>query len=178
MKWFEALTLWNSKKGSSKWCIPRRGTPEYHAIMKIMKEAKEKDYEKFDELDEAMASKKKTSPKKVPLAKGKDKEDIVSYYEHNYVTPILDAVEDFEHFEASPKELKENVYKALGALAYADETVGEKFNPIRKLIDRIWDKYPDETQKLADKYKAWRKRHGVKPAGYKGFGREADSDSE
>ena len=31
--WMIALKQWNSKK--SKWCVPRKGTPEHAEIMKI-----------------------------------------------------------------------------------------------------------------------------------------------
>ena len=37
MKWIEALKKWN--EGKPHFCIPRKGTEDYHAVMKIMKPA-------------------------------------------------------------------------------------------------------------------------------------------
>ena len=35
-KWIEALKKWNEK--NDKWCVPRKGTPEYQEVRKIMDE--------------------------------------------------------------------------------------------------------------------------------------------
>lgn len=35
MRWVEALRIWNAKSGGT-WCIPRKGSPEYDAVKKIM----------------------------------------------------------------------------------------------------------------------------------------------
>ncbi len=34
MKWIEALKEWNTGKGT--WCIPRKGTPEYDEVRRLM----------------------------------------------------------------------------------------------------------------------------------------------
>jgi hypothetical protein len=165
MKWIEALKLWNSQQGAAKWCIPRKGSPEHAAIRKMMEEGKSASKKEMAELAPAKAK---------PDGSNKD---ILKYYEDMFVPPILDAVEDFKYFEEAPREIREWVYKSLGTLAYADETLGEEFNPIRKIIDRIWEKYPEETEALSKRYKAWKKRHGVKTEKpYKGFGRAEDEE--
>jgi len=35
-KWITALKKWNEK--NEKWCVPRKGTPEYEEVRKIMDE--------------------------------------------------------------------------------------------------------------------------------------------
>ena len=35
-KWITALKTWNS--GREKWCVPKKGTPEYDEVRKIMDE--------------------------------------------------------------------------------------------------------------------------------------------
>ena len=35
-KWILALKKWNS--GKSKWCVPKKGTPEHAEVRKIMDE--------------------------------------------------------------------------------------------------------------------------------------------
>jgi len=35
-KWITALKKWN--EGNEKWCVPRKGTPEYNEVRKIMDE--------------------------------------------------------------------------------------------------------------------------------------------
>lgn len=35
-KWITALKKWNEK--NEKWCVPRKGTPEYNEVRKIMDE--------------------------------------------------------------------------------------------------------------------------------------------
>ena len=39
MKWVDALKIYNEKTGM--WCVPRRGTNEYNAVMNIMNEKPE-----------------------------------------------------------------------------------------------------------------------------------------
>jgi hypothetical protein len=39
MKWVEALKVWNAAKGGS-WCVPRKGSEDHAAVMKIMGGAK------------------------------------------------------------------------------------------------------------------------------------------
>ena len=48
MRWVEALKKWNSEKGGA-WCVPKKGSAEHAAVMKIMK-------------GEAEAPKKKVRP--------------------------------------------------------------------------------------------------------------------
>lgn len=36
MTYFEALKVWNAKS-NQQWCSPRKGTPQYNAVMRIMK---------------------------------------------------------------------------------------------------------------------------------------------
>ena len=61
MKWIEALKKWN--EGKPHFCIPRKGTEDYHAVMKIMKPAPVKEPVK--------------APVKEPVKKPKKKSFIV-----------------------------------------------------------------------------------------------------
>lgn len=57
MTWIEALKVWN--KGNDKWCIVKRGTPEYDLVYKIFKG------EKLDNEDKTMLQEHKT--KQMPV---------------------------------------------------------------------------------------------------------------
>jgi hypothetical protein len=37
MRFFTAVKLWNNQTKQSAWCVPKKGTPEYDIVMKIMK---------------------------------------------------------------------------------------------------------------------------------------------
>ena len=39
-KWIKALKLWNSKRKGKKYLVPKKGTPEYAQVKKIMAKLK------------------------------------------------------------------------------------------------------------------------------------------
>jgi hypothetical protein len=53
VKWVEALKEWNAKHNGGRWCVPKKGTTEYDAVMRIVKG------EKHEEPKEPEAPKKK-----------------------------------------------------------------------------------------------------------------------
>ena len=75
MKYFEALKLWNTEHNAGAWCVPRKGTPEYDAVMLILsKHNPPKPAKKEPKAKPAKKEPKAKPAKKEPKAKPAKKE--------------------------------------------------------------------------------------------------------
>lgn len=63
MRWIEALKLWNAKHNPGKWCVARKGSPEYDQVKAIMTGKEEQKEEQKAEKPLSRKAKKEAQKK-------------------------------------------------------------------------------------------------------------------
>jgi hypothetical protein len=77
MRWIEALKIYNASKGGA-WCVPRKGTADHEAVMKILRgdtKLKPTPAKVADKLGKSMETKKKERVAKFLLALAKRRKE-------------------------------------------------------------------------------------------------------
>lgn len=144
MKWIEALKEWNTKQGG-KWCIPKKGSPEYDAVKKIMGGGKAEE-------------KKAPTPKKAPSAKKEEPK------------PKKD---EKPKKEEKPDERDWSMYKANNGKEYPYKKINESLiKLVKDTIQEYGNKHPtpevdSHLFKLPAKFKKYNIKNAPGEANYK-----------
>jgi hypothetical protein len=136
MKWVDALKEWNTKQKNEHkrlWCIPRKGTPEYYEVQKIMGGKQD---ESATKLQAALKRKLTPKPKPKPEPKPEKKTNLLDL-PNDVLNKIGDVVlkDNAERLEQDQRKL--NRIKRLVRETFYDE-IG--INPIEYYL-KNYEKY-------------------------------------